>query len=241
MIDLFINYQVNIFIDTADILPETSKISELLELFKDNGLIPNTIHELTGGGPKFRLNMSSPDNQWNITFLSQKIHIEQNCNPDQPPNTMDNFSDEVKKFAKKIFQYLGRKSCRLAFIVNAILEEKTVEELQECYNKLFIPLPTYRTAPPFEWNNRSISQKEMLLAGATERVNIITEIKRMKIQLKLDSGIKTNDRLLFQYEFNSAAENKDTRFDAEQFESFMDIAKSNYSNIETELKGMLDA
>lgn len=240
MIDMFIRYQVNIFVDVADILPETSTISKLLELFKDKGLIPSNINELTGEGPKLRLRMSSPDNQWNITFLTQKIHIERNCNPNQPPNEWDVFFTNVKKFSRKIFEYLERKSSRLAFIVEAVLKEKTLEQLQQCYNKLFIPLPTYKANPPFEWNNRSISQKETSLVSTTEKVNIITEIKRIKAQLKLDGGIKTTDRLLLQYEFNTAAENKSTRFSAEEFDSFIDIAKDNYNDMKIELESVLN-
>ncbi len=241
MIDMFTSFQVNIFIDASDILPETSVISRLLELFKDDRLIPSNIHEITGEGPSPRLVMSSPDNQWNIMFLLQKIHIVQYGNPNQPSDAMDGFSAKVKDFAKKIFEYLDRKSYRLAFIVNALFEEKTIEELQGCYNKLFIPLPTYQTNPPFEWNNRSISQEEISLAGTMEPVNLVTEIRRGKVKLKLDESITTIDRLLLQYEFNTAAENKDTRFNAEQFELFIDIAKSNYDGVYEKLEGVLNA
>ncbi len=241
MIDLFLKFQMNVFVNAANILPQTSTITELLTLFEDNEFLPNTVHEIGPAGPKLRLRMSSPDNKWNILFLPQRIHIEYVGGPNQTGNEMDEFLTRATEITSKMLQYLDQKSYRLAFIVNLILKEMTKAELESCYNKLFIPLPTYTSNSPFEWNNRSVSRGEISLADNTEAVNILTEIKRSKGQLMLGDELKELDRVHIEYEFNTATENKETRFGVEQLLPFMKIAKGNYDNSIKELEGVIYA
>ena len=75
MIDLILRCQFNIFINTASILPETSTISKLLDLFKDRGFIPSTVHEISSAGQKLRLRMGSVDNMSHVMFMQQKVRI----------------------------------------------------------------------------------------------------------------------------------------------------------------------
>lgn len=240
MVDIFINLQVNIFTNTANIKPDTSTIAKLLELFKDEGFIPNTIQEISPKGPVFRLRMSSQDNRWNIVFLSKQINVEQVGVPQKTGKEVDDFLSKAKNIIEKTLGYLKQKSNRLAFIVNAILEDKTQVELENFYNRIFIPLPTHKSNPPFEWNNRSVSRNTISIVGASEDVNIITEIYRMKGQMNDDGKITEMDRAHLSYEFNTAPDNKETRFGASEIDVFLGIAKENYCKISKELGAIIN-
>jgi hypothetical protein len=173
--------------------------------------------------------------------LSEKINIKQNCGPNKTGNETDDFLAKTKEISRKIFGYLGQKSCRLAFIAKLMFEEMSNDELENCYNKLFIPLPMYESNPPHEWNNYSVSRKETSLADTQEIVNIITEIKRARGQMLLDNKSTEIDRIRLHYEFNTILENKDTRFDTSQLDAFLDMAKDNYNSAIRELEGVINA
>jgi len=241
MIDRFLKYQINIFVNTDSIVPEPNIISKLLELFKNDGLIPSTIYEMGPAGQTFRLRMSTTDNRWSIAFLSRNINIEHLGENEPQKDEMDNFLTTAKKLTNKIFGYLGQKSNRLAFIVDFILKEMDQAKLESCYSKFFEPLPTYQKKSPFEWNNRSVSQEDISLAGTTEKMNVITEIKRMKAQIiSKEKEIKKLERIFIQYEINTIPENKETRFGVEQFGNFVDIANEKYSQIFSELESRIN-
>ncbi len=240
MIDLFLKFQINIFINEVNILPDNSTISKLLELFKDDDFIPSIIHEIGPKGPQPQLRMSSPNGMFEIIFLSNKINITQHGGPNKTGNEADEFLAKTKEISRKIFDYLGRKSWRLAFIANLMLVEMSDEKLEECYKSLFIPLPMYKENPPFEWNNRSISRGEIPLADTTEIFNIITEIHRLKGRMIEDAKSTNIERIHLAYEINTQAENKDTRFEASQLGAFLDIAKDNLSSVVKELEGVIN-
>ncbi len=238
IIDLFLKYQVNIFIDTTSIIPNPNTISKVLELFKDDGLIPSTIVEIGPSGQIHRLRMSTTDSRWGIVFLSRYINIEHFGEPEPKKDEMDNFLSKAKKYTQKIFQYLGQKSNRLAFIVDLALKEMTEKELKRCYSKFFVPLPSYESNSPFEWKNRSISKEKISLVDTIETMNVITEVRRAR-ELIASKGIF--DRVFIQYEINTNPENKETRFSIKQFDTFIDIAKDEYNKIFIELESTLNA
>jgi len=240
MIDLFIKFQINIFISAVNILPDAPTISALLELFKEDGFIPNTIHEITSEGPQPRLMMSSPDSMLNISFLSNKINITQHCGPEQTGNETDGFLAKGKEICRKIFDYLSQRSWRLAFIANSMLKEMSNDILENCYKQLFRPLPMYERNPPHEWNNRSISREEISLASTTEIVNVITEIKRARGEMIIRGKPTAIQRVHFQYELNTISENRDTRFDASLLDDFLDIARDNLNSVVKELEGVIN-
>jgi len=241
MIDLFLNFQVNVFVNASKILPEPSTISKLLDIFKDNGFIPNTMNYIGPEEQSLRLRMSSPDNKWSVLFLPKHINISYNCGPDKAENEMDDFLATANEIAQKILHYLDQKSNRLAFIVNVMLKEMKKAELESCYNKLFIPLPIYQSNSPFEWNNRSGTREEISLADTPEIVNIFTEIKRASGRLTFGDKLRVFDRIMIQYELNTNQENEETRFCEEHLEPFMNVAKENYNKIITDLEGVINA
>lgn len=241
MIDFFLKFQVNVFVNVSKILPEPSIISELLDIFKDNGFIPNTMHYIGPEGQTLRLRMSSPDNKWNVLFLPRNINIACDCGPDQGDNEMDSFLSIAKDITSKMLNFIGQKSNRLAFIVNVMLKEMKKAELESCYNKLFIPLPIYQSNSPFEWNNRSGTREEISLADTPEIVNIFTEIKRARGRLTFGDNLSLSDRIMIQYELNTNQENEETRFCEEHLEPFMNVAKENYNKIITDLEGVINA
>ena len=238
--DKFILLQVNIFFNSLNIIPDTSTFIKILELFKEEEFIPNTILELGPEGAKPRLNMSSKDTRWNISFLQNYISLKYVCGPkDDNDNTLKLFLPQSEKIAGKIFKYIGQKSTRLALVFHAMLNEMTKEELESCYRKLFNPLPLYNDNAPFEWNNRSVSQVAISFENVSEKLNIITEIKRNQGQLLSNKDILEFDRIFLQYEINTLSENRETRFDIMHYTPFINVAKDNYLNILNDIESVI--
>lgn len=230
MIDIVAKYQATVFGNFGDIQPTTDIISKVMTLFRDRGLIPGTFQELSqlAMGPQLRLRISSPNNEWNINFATQRIDIEKNHVDPKGQNlgSPEVFTKEVCEFFSRILTEFNRKANRIALITSGLLKEMTQDRLNDIYCRLFRPIDFYKTNNPFEWNSRAVARITLDIAKNCEQLNVITNINRIQGQMVRpgDVGILNFDRIETAFDINTAQENPETRFDTTCVDSFFSEA-----------------
>ena len=222
MIEIPSKYEASFFGRIEDIKPSPDTIAVLLEILRDKGLLPTTLHEIGLRGPIARLRMASPDNEWAIGFVSERIIFQKNMTKPKGANmgTLEEFGKEVAEFSKKILQRFPIKGTRLALVTGGMMAEMTEESLQKVYEGLFHPVRFYVDNRPTEWSSRSVAQRSLTVNGREERLNVLTDINRVRGEFSLADGVSSFDRIEVGFDINTLQRNVETRFDAESVADF---------------------
>jgi hypothetical protein len=241
MIDARMQYQAIIFVNASDITPIPDTITALMDIFRDKVLVPNIFQELsatTGLAPQARLSLSSPNNEWNISFGTQRIVIEKNPTDPKGSNLAElgAFCSSASDFYERIVSRFKKRANRAALATSFLLSEMPDARLSAVYLRLFRPPEFYAQNPPFEWIWRSAARKAISLAQLSENLNVITTINRLqgtfgpgplsfplsgpKGSLGPKSLILPFDRLQLSFDINTSPDNSDYRFELPHIKTF---------------------
>ncbi|MDI9313021.1 MAG: hypothetical protein QM535_22615 [Limnohabitans sp.] len=238
MIDLNLKYQIAIFGVFEDITPNSDTLKYLIETFADKELIPTTFQELNPLIPDQiinRLSLKSSDDVWTIEFSSNRIDIiKSNTNFGVTKmNSVSEFINDVKDIIKKINDKFPKKYNRLALVTRHLLKEMSIEEMSSIYHKTVKTVETYQKSEPVEWNNRVVARIPVLIKNE-ETFNIISEINRIRGNLKINSKLQIIDRVELKFDINTFQAITDYRFDFEDLKIFLDKALEIEENLELE-------
>jgi hypothetical protein len=238
MIDINLKYQIAIFGVFEDITPNSDTLKYLIETFADKELIPTTFQELNPIIPDQiinRLSLKSSDDVWTIEFSSNRIDIiKSNTNFGVTKmNSVSEFVNDVKDIIKKINDKFPKKYNRLALVTRHLLKEMSIEEMSSIYHKTVKTVETYQKSEPVEWNNRVVARIPVLIKNE-ETFNIISEINRIKGNLKINSKLQKIDRVELKFDINTFQAITEYRFDFEDLIIFLDNALKIEENLELE-------
>lgn len=245
MIDIAVKYQASIFGNLADISPSPEVISKLLTLFRDKNLLPSTFQEISQFtlGPQLRLQLSSPNNEWVVNFLTHRIDIEKN--PIEPkgenPGSIEEFTKEVSELFARILEEYRKKANRIALVTGGLLREMNDDKLTDIYYKLFKPIDFYQENLPFEWNSRCVGRVPFQIVSSIEQVNVVTTINRLRVNLVQLNTLVNLDRIEVSFDINTIHENQETRFDINSLNSFYLEATKLRSQILSNLEVLINA
>lgn len=244
MFDVIGKYQASLFVNATEIAPNPDVISTLLNMFRDKGLLPTTFQEIGPQGliPLVRLRLNSPNKEWGINFASNRIDIEKNpvMAGGRNMGEVHDFAKDAEVFFSRILGHFKKKGNRLSIITTGMLREMTDKQLSDIYAKLFRPLPYYERAVPFEWNSRCVSRIETRIGEASEPINVITSINRLRGQFVEPERVTQFDRIDVSFDINTVAENEDNRFVAESFKDFFNGALHIRSEILDQIRGIVN-
>ena len=218
-------YQAAVFQNAADIAPTSDVISFLIEAFGDKGLVPNTVQQLslTQPGIVQRLQLSSPNGEWQISFGSGRVDIFKNPTDESGTNVgnLDGFCSDVIDFHGRIQSRFKKRAKRLALVFTKYLREMPDQECEQIYAKLFNPTPFYQENTPCEWNWRSMARLDLEFEeDVVETLNVITAIERVQEQALIDGISQTGDMIRIRWDINTIAQNIEYRFELHNIESF---------------------
>ena len=190
--------------------------------------MPNTFQEISpqSPSPQLRLRLNSQNNEWGINFANYRIDIEKNpvtANGNNIGNTKD-FIDEATDFISRILNHFNKEGHRVSLITSGFLQQMSDEQLDSIYNKLFNPLPFYNEEKSFEWNYRSVAHSTITIEDHDEKINVITNINRVRGQLAVPQGITVFDRIEVMFDINTIAEEDKKRFSATSLKDFFENA-----------------
>jgi len=228
MIDIGTKYQASVFGNFADIEPTPDIISKVMILFHDKSLIPGTVQETSqrDAGQPLRLRISSPNDEWNISFLTQRINIEKKSIDPKGQNLgpIKDFIKESCDFFERILSEFKKKGNRVALITGGLLREMTHDRLNHIYCRLFKPISFYDENIPFEWNSRSAAKLILNAGELAEKVNVITIINRIQGHMAQSQSLSKFDRIEVAFDINTTQENPETRFDMTFINAFFSEA-----------------
>ncbi|MBE3095889.1 MAG: hypothetical protein IMZ44_02020 [Planctomycetes bacterium] len=222
MIEMPVKYEASFFGRIEDIKPSPQTIPVLLDMFSDKGLLPTTLQEIRIPGPILRLRMMSPDGEWAIDFVTERIVFKKVITKPKGANmgTLEEFGKEVAEFSKRILQRFPMKGTRLALVTAGMMTEKTEESLQKVYDRLFHPVRFYAENRPTEWRSRSVARFSLEVNGREELLNVLTDINRVQGEFSLPDGVTVFDGIEVGFDINTFHGNVETRFDAESVADF---------------------
>jgi hypothetical protein len=244
MIDIAVKYQTGIFGNFADIMPTPERMSRMISVFSDKGLLPGTFREISpsGGVSQLRLQMSSPNNEWNILIAAQRIDILKNAIDAKGENlgAIDEFTKEAGELVDRALKELDRKANRIALVTSGLLKDMPPDKLNTIFGRLFRPIGFYQENTPFEWNSRSVAKTKMNFGGFREDVNIITDINRVRANLQQQDSVLVLDRIEAAFDINTIQDNQENRFDNQSISEFFMEAADLRSQILSDLEVIIN-
>jgi len=237
MIDINLRFQLAMFGSYEDIAPKPDILKYLIDAFADKELIPTTVQELDLVNPLSpinRLSLKSADEVWSIDFGANRIDIQKN-NKDVGVVNMGEFKqflDEAKQIVKIIDKRFPKKHHRLAIVSRYLLKQMSKKVISEIFYKNVNTIDLFKQNEPIEWNNRVVTRVQQKILESEEIINIISELNRIKGNLKINSKNEVIDRVELRFDINTYQGITDYRFELKDLAAFIDEA----NKIETKLK-----
>ena len=248
MIDIKIKYEAMVFINATDIVPTPDIVSSLITLFRDKELIPYMSHQeirvVEGGVPQqVRIKLSDPTNEWSISFTESRIDIDQQANDPKGTNLgeIEAFSETASIFFERIMTKFNKRASRLGMNSNGLLQEMTEDTLNQAYYTLFNPPEFYKTNKPFEWNWRSASRIPINIGDLDDTLNVITNLRRIRGELKSPQETTSLDRLNLLLDLNTSDLNSEPRFDSTHVDAFLKGIVDTHKSLVKELEDYIHA
>lgn len=212
MIDIKLLYVANIFVNN-DILPNARNITYFVNEFEDMGLVPTNFKQISNMQSLNRLQLSSPDNEWLVRFLDDRIDIVKSMkSTNNDIGEFDDFCKNVISIWEKINKQYKKTANRIGITTNVLLKEMSEENLSSIFNKLFIPIPLYNLDKPISWENELVSRTSKKILSNDELINIAVNLKRVQGQYKDEDTLTDFDRVQLSFHINTISENTEYRF-----------------------------
>jgi hypothetical protein len=243
---VYLNYQISLFGNYDEISPTPETIRIFLDMFSDNGFIPNIQNEISftlsntesvknNPSTKQRLRLSSSNNSWNIGFGQERIDFIL-TNIDIGVFDMPDFADfiaDCKDFIGKINNKYPKRHRRIGVVQNILLSE-TPEDIQKKFNK---NIPAFDNKPLFDWTNR-ISTREVILS---DEINIVSEIRKVKTPLFINSQQTIFDGFLVNVDINTIDENRYYRIGQDNVENYINVIVEKHNEIKRQTFSLINA
>jgi hypothetical protein len=236
MIDTNLKYQIALFGSFEDISPKADILKYFIDAFSDKQLIPTTFQELGPTGLLNRLSLKSTDDVWNIEFNSNRIDIHKS-NQDigvTSMSSLEDFISDSNSMIEKIVSKFPKKFNRLALVTRHLFKEMKEAEMLSIFHNTVKTIDLYKKNEPVEWNNRVVTRVVEKINGNDETFNIISEINRIKGNLKINSVATPIDRVELKFDINTYQINTDYRFDLKDISTFLKRATEIEKQLEAE-------
>ncbi len=245
MIDIRMKYGAGIFVNAQDISPTPETMSVLMTLFQDKGLVPTVFYELRpapGFPAQPRVSLASPNNEWAVSFASNRIDVIKNPTDPSGRNLGDltGFSLQANDFFERLTDKFNKKANRLVIYSVSLLPEMTPEQLEKIYQHLFRPPQFYQEHAPFEWVWRAAARKSITIADREDILNVITTISRIRGVLGIETGISKFDRIQLAFDINTTDLDLEYRFDFTHMKSFLEQVTKIHESLSEDMQGYIN-
>lgn len=212
MIDIKLLYIANIFVNN-DILPNAKNITYFVNEFEDRGFVPTNFTQVINSQTHNRLQLSSPDNEWVVRFLDNRIDIVKSMKSTKNDiGDFDNFCNDVISIWQRINKQYNKTANRIGITSNVLFREMSDENLNNIFKKLFIPMRIYDLDNPIGWEHELISRISKKILSHEEFINVVLNLKRVQGHYKDEDIITDFDRIQLSLHINTSAENAEYRF-----------------------------
>jgi hypothetical protein len=223
MIDIKLLYIANVFVNN-DIVPNAKNITYFVNEFEDRGFVPTSFKQVINSQAHNRLQLSSPDNEWVVRFLDDRIDIVKSMKSTKNDiGDFDDFCQDAISIWQKINKQYNKTANRIGITSNVLLKEMSNDNLKNIFKKLFIPFPVYNLDNPISWEHELISRIPKKILSSEELINVALNLKRVQGQYKDEDIVTDFDRVQLSLHLNTNAENTEYRF---KDDAIIDFLKS---------------
>ncbi|HCG6859037.1 TPA: hypothetical protein N2726_004597 [Vibrio parahaemolyticus] len=197
------SHQLHFFSNNNDIEANSLFVSAMTQNLSEHlSLVPNTGREFEPmkGLQRDFLVLTTPDGKTRIEFPSNETVIF------KEGGTLDEFQELCIKILSSLNKLFPMKHANRL----SVLTSKFYSGSEENYNNLYRELFTYRSAQPFEWDNRIVQRLTLERSG--EKINSISAIRRLEVQGPFSMKGQPKDMIVVDIDTNTIFQNKDFRF-----------------------------
>lgn len=237
-----LKYQIALYGTYGDILPKPDTIKYFIDSFSDKELIPTTWQEISPEGAVNRFSLTSPTESWLIEFGSSRIDIF-HTNKDVGVTdflTLTEFIDTAVEMLNIVNKKFPKKHHRLALVTRTLLGEMSTKEHNRIYQKLNSTIELYKKNDIVDWNSRVVCRENYQISELPEIINVISNVKRTKGNLKFNSKPIEVDRVELNFDINTFQGNTDYRFDSILLQAFLKKATEIENNLKNEYLKLLE-
>lgn len=222
-----INYQLSMF-GAFNITPSPDTITLLMPKINQETqaiFLPSVINSQQIEIPSNRvttipnLAFITPDQQYNITILNERIDVTY-FKINDADISLEDFYEFAIKALSAIIECSGVISNRLAMNIQQVCEMKSSSALDSKGKALLKCAPYYADREFSEWSMRTNSQVGVQINESKEELNVITEVSSGR------NVIGQKDVVLFHIDINTLSQNQNMRFGKGELNLFVQRAKS---------------
>lgn len=221
-----LKYQVSVFGDFNNIDVNPENIYKLMDIFKDERLIPTTIQEFVinqnNSNPitVVRPRLTTVNNEWSIEISSNRIDVEQRSidNSIFPEDKLEMFVRKSSNYISRILNAFTRKGSRLALNTNEII--KNISEHNENALRPNTGFDFFSTNEMVEWTSQSVARVDFQLnEDKNEKVNVVLALAKINNGVVIN-GYNIENGLAINFDINTMPNNTNFRFNDELIEKY---------------------
>jgi hypothetical protein len=216
-----LKYQITLFGNYDEILPNNENIKYFLDNFSDKNLVPNQFKQInldisieaSKANHTSRLSLTDSSKKWNIKFSSDRIDFiftNSNIGVIEMPEK-EFFLQEVIEFIRRINLKFPKTHKRVGFVTQTLFDEININSSMK---KFVNPIDFYENKPTLEWSNR-VATRVNTANGIDELLNVSSDFRWIKAELNIESKMSIFDGLVLNLDINTLNENSNYRFNEE--------------------------
>lgn len=244
MLDHIMHYQFGFYGSGTHLDAEPGTIADLLNAFRDKGLIPTTIPEIQltpNLKSRPQLQFITPDEQWRLAFEAKRILLRKQSLPNQEVGDSRKFADEVNEIFEKLLRIAPIVGNRLSYVVKGLFPESSSERLKSIKPRVLRDIPFYETNPPNRWETKCVTRVTRSFGKRTELLNVLTDINRVQGEFNEEDGAtRPFDRIQTEVDINTSQDDVIARFDYADIEPFLSSATQLSWSLVSEVGAILD-
>lgn len=213
-----LKYQITLFGNYDEILPNNENIKYFLDNFSDKYLVPNQYkqinvditNETSKANHTYRLSLTDSSKKWNIIFNSDRIdfiYTNSNIGVIEMPEK-EFFLQEVIEFILRINLKFPKLHKRVGFATQTLFDEININSSMK---KFVNPIDFYEKKPTLEWSNR-IATRVNSSDETDELLNVSSDLRWIKSELKIENKMSIFEGLVLNLDINTLNENSNYRF-----------------------------
>jgi hypothetical protein len=227
-----LRFQVSLFGNFDEIIPDGENMKFFIDEFSDKGMIPNQYQELTfnidlkskqpvPAKANQRISLTDSEKKWNIKFNTNRIDIIFNNSNIGVIEIIpkEKFLLEVIDFLTRINKRFSQKYKRIGFVSQYLIEDIEIAKS----SKIFVnTIDYFKEKSVIEWNSNIVTREKLTYQNEIdELVNINSDARWMNARMTINSKLSPFKGVLLNFDVNTIPENNNYRFDADNIQSIL--------------------
>jgi len=224
-----LRYQIALFGNYDEIVPNSDNIKFFFDSFANKGMIPYQTQEVnidvTSKEPSQktiqRLSLADSERKWDIKFNTDRIDITfVNANIGiTEVISKEDFLKETMFFLEKIDGKFQRSHKRIAFVAHYLFSPTDASKSSKPFTN---SINYFDDKPILEWSNRVATRVKLSYDDQEDVINVISEMGRINQPMKINNAVSLFQGIALNVDINTIPENETYRFQLKDLKSIFE-------------------